>query len=514
MKQLRALTLRTQYLLIVAFLAMFALGASLAHFQRSRAQADLAISLQRDIAVATKLPRLKNQLRRLDLSTAQYLETGDPMWLEQHESVLAELQRTQQDLFKLFPNRRERRILDQLDRQLADHFAREKGWIERKSAGRLSAAEAAKIMAARRSYEDILEVVLGMQEIELQGLPGRMEALENSARTASAVVLVLGLLASAAFVWALSRYIIRPISDLASYAAAWRPGEPWSCAAPAVSPEINGLFERVGSLAARVNEEYGKQRSMNQMKSQFVSLVSHELNNALSVIHAASSQLEETENDRGNLKRQRMYQMIHRQTRSLSTAIKNLLNAGRLETGRLALQKRRMEMADVLRSGLELMEALHQEKQLSVSLEIPQSPAPVFADPDALTLVVTNLLSNAIKYTPAGGSVTVGMVHERGEKGLVRVFFKDTGIGIQPEEREKIFSGFYRSQAGQRCGRGFGIGLSLAKAIIEAHGGKLEVESEPRKGSTFSFLLPLWIPDLKNNGAAEKKPDHSGALAA
>lgn len=331
---------------------------------------------------------------------------------------------------------------------------------------------------------------------------------ERTSREGLGLILLAGLAASAALSMVLSRYITGPISMLAQYAAEWKPGQPWNCPAPSVSPELDSLFGQVKQLVGHLNEEYQKQRDMNALKSQFVSLVSHELNNAMSVIHAASFSLEELDPEPRNEKRQKMYLMIHRQISSFSTAISNLLNAGRLESGRLALHKKKMEMADVLKSGLGLLELLYEEKRLDVSLALPDTPAAVFADPDALTLVVTNLLSNAIKYTPPGGSIALGIAREGSEKKFVRVYFKDTGIGIRPEDREKIFSGSYRSEASQRAARGFGLGLSLAKSIIEAHGGRLEVESLPGKGSTFSFLLPLWLADYgkKEGGAVAAYP--------
>lgn len=330
-----------------------------------------------------------------------------------------------------------------------------------------------------------------------------LHGLRDQARPDSAALLA-GPLLSALLAFALSRYVVRPISTLAEYAKHWRPGQPWDCEAPSVSPEINGLFERMKGLMQTINEEYRKERDMNRVKSQFVSLVSHELNNALSVIHAASANLEELDPNPKDEKREKMYRMIKGQIRSLSNAISNLLNAGRLESGRLALRKKKMEMQAVLRNSLELLEILYENKGLSVTLSLPDASVPVYADPDALTLVATNLLSNAIKYTPQGGAISVGIAREGGSGDFVRVYIQDTGIGIRPEERDRIFSGYYRSEAGQKLAKGFGIGLSLAKSIIEAHGGRLELESEPGKGSTFSFLLPVWQADLEAKRTEEE----------
>lgn len=341
-----------------------------------------------------------------------------------------------------------------------------------------------------QAHADVTEGAYGA--VGSPSVSERMRFIDSRGRMRVFAELVAGGLLCAGLALALSRFIVGPILVLSDYADKWRPGQPWRCEVPAVSPEINLLSERMRSLMENVNAAYGRERDMNRLKSQFVSLVSHELNNALSVIHAASYSLEELDPEPGHEKREKMYRMIKAQTRSLSNAVGNLLNAARLESGALALRRSQMEVGTTLRAGIELLEVLFEDKGLRVSLDLPETPVSVFADPDALTLVITNLLSNAIKYTPPGGSVRVGMAREGASGRFVRVFIEDTGIGIEPEERERIFSGFYRSEMGKRAAKGFGLGLSLAKSMVEAHGGRLELHSEPGRGSKFSFLLPVW----------------------
>lgn len=310
-----------------------------------------------------------------------------------------------------------------------------------------------------------------------------------------ALIVLGGLVVSGALAFALWQAIIMPIRRLADYSAHWQPGQAWDCLVPSASPEIHGLFLRMKDLVDRLNAEYRKEREMNRLKSQLVSMVSHDLNNALSVIHAASVSLEEGERKPVEPKRERTYRILKGQALSLSRTVANLLNLGRLQSGRLSLSRKQMDVPAMLRESLELMEVLFENKGLSVYVKTPDQPIPVYADPEALTLVITNLVSNAIKYTPEGGCVTVGCERDRTRPDRVRVYVQDTGIGVKPEEIERIFAGFYRTESGKRFARGFGIGLSLSRNIVEAHGGRIEVESEPGKGSTFSFLLPVWVAD-------------------
>lgn len=360
-----------------------------------------------------------------------------------------------------------------------------------------------------QAHADVTEGAYGA--VESPSVFARMRQIDSRAQLRVFAELVAGGLLCAGLALALSRFIVGPILVLSEYADKWRPGQPWRCEVPAVSPEINLLSERMKSLMENVNAAYGRERDMNRLKSHFVSLVSHELNNALSVIHAASFSLEELDPEPHHEKREKMYRMIKAQTRSLSNAVANLLNAGRLESGMLALKRSKVEVGATLQAGLELLEVLYEDKGLHATLSLPDTPVSVFADPDALTLVVTNLLSNAIKYTPSGGSISVGLTMEGDAGQFVRVFIQDTGIGIEPKERERIFSGFYRSEMGQRAAKGFGMGLSLAKSMIEAHGGRLELQSEPGKGSRFSFLLPVW--EGENREKASGTPRVAAAVA-
>ena len=452
-----------------------------------------------DLAIVTKLPLLKSLLRSLDLASAQYLRTGKKAWLAERRDIRGRTQRTQEDLIQLVADPREKKILEELKLQLSNHFIQESRWIREREAGRLSPPQVAHILAARSNYQDLLEIALNMHDVGIQDLRARSEEARRASQSGFLLVLCVGLLASAILAFVLSRYILEPIHLLDEYARGWTPGQPWACKAPAVSPEINSLFQHMQELMERLNEELRKQRDIGQLKSQLVSTVSHELNNSLSVIHAVSVNLEETDRTAIDEKRARMYRILKGQTLTLSRVISNLLNLGRLETGKLSLEKKEMDIQSILKNSLDLMEILYENKNLEVSLEAQGRTLPVYADPEALTLVVTNLLSNAIKYTPEGGSIVVGCERDRDRPGFAQVYVQDSGIGVSPQDRERIFSGHYRSREGQKMAKGFGIGLSLAKSIIEAHGGHMGLESESGRGSTFFFLLPLWKPKVGGN---------------
>ena len=129
-----------------------------------------------------------------------------------------------------------------------------------------------------------------------------------------------------------------------------------------------------------------------------------------------------------------------------------------------------------------------EEKGLRWRAEVPSSLPMLRVDPDRMAQALGNLLSNAIKYTPAGGVVSLAAGVE-GEKAWIRV--RDSGLGISSEEQERVFEPFYRSQRGRRFPQGLGLGLTIARDLVEAHGGRLELVSVLDEGSKFTVWLPV-----------------------
>jgi signal transduction histidine kinase len=235
-----------------------------------------------------------------------------------------------------------------------------------------------------------------------------------------------------------------------------------------------------------------KAEDLNKLKTTLVSVVSHEVGNALLVMKLATTLLEENSPPKWRGENDRFFDMILTNINGLNSAIKNLLNMGRLEAGKLAINFTATDAVEILRSTAKCMELLCEKKGLRVSFEFPDEPQPVLADHACLTLAVSNLLSNAIKYTPENGRIVLGILVEISRPGYYRIYVQDTGIGVAVKDRAKILSGHYRSERGRKMTpEGFGVGLSLTQQIIEAHNSGIEIEGGPGKGSRFSFLLQM-----------------------
>lgn len=232
-------------------------------------------------------------------------------------------------------------------------------------------------------------------------------------------------------------------------------------------------------------------QDLNKFKTDLVALVSHEVGNALSVMRIATIMLAENIPAEWLKTNSRYFDMIQNNIDGLTGAVENLLNMGRLEAGKLAIDFGPVDAAEILTSVHKRMEVLCEQKSLRVTFDVPPGLPPVRADHAALTLVVSNLLSNAIKYTPDDGSIVLGIHAEASPPRHYRVFVQDSGIGVAESDRPKILGGHFRSEGGKKMTpKGFGVGLWLAQQLLEAHDSGIEIEGGPGKGSRFSFVLP------------------------
>ena len=226
-------------------------------------------------------------------------------------------------------------------------------------------------------------------------------------------------------------------------------------------------------------------RALSQLKDDFVAAVSHDLKNPLAVIQASSYWLAQP--DVPNEKRDEMIESIQRSVGRMNNLITQLLELGRLESG-MGVELADVDIQPVLQQVMEEFGRQAQQSDLALRLEAPPLPL-VHADLKRLRQALSNLLSNAIKYTPAGGTILLQAV-PKDDHVLLQV--KDSGVGIAPRDQPYIFDKFYRGQASDlQEAEGSGLGLAIVKSIVVGHNGRVWVESEPGKGSTFFLTVPL-----------------------
>ncbi len=230
-------------------------------------------------------------------------------------------------------------------------------------------------------------------------------------------------------------------------------------------------------------------KELDEMKSEFVATVSHDLRAPLTFIRGYASMIPMA----GDLtqKQQEYLDKIFVGIEQMSTLVENLLNLQRIEAG-LGLEERSCHLGALLVEAVDGLRARAVAKGLVLRLEAHE-PAPViWGDPTLLRQAVANLVDNAIKYTPPGGAVTVGL-HVVGQE--VHISVSDTGIGIAPEDQVRLFEKFFRiRRRGTEDVPGSGLGLAIVKSIVERHGGRVWVDSQLGRGSTFTIALPIRRP--------------------
>ena len=255
---------------------------------------------------------------------------------------------------------------------------------------------------------------------------------------------------------------------------------------------INAIAERSAKIIERkqaedlIREQNERLKELDRMKSEFLSTAAHELRAPLTSILGFSEILLERKLD--NERQNKFLKIINQEAQGLADLINDLLDISRIESGRgFKIKKAPLELRKIILENVDLFKSQTDKHDFKVN--IPRDLVSIEADEEKIDQVMENLISNAIKFSPQGGKITVSVKQAGGE---VKTGVADKGMGIGKEDLTHIFERFYRvDDAFTRGIRGAGLGLAIAKYIIESHGGKIWAESELGKGSTFSFTLPL-----------------------
>jgi signal transduction histidine kinase/ActR/RegA family two-component response regulator len=251
-----------------------------------------------------------------------------------------------------------------------------------------------------------------------------------------------------------------------------------------------GQLATVASLALQHVEARISLEDADRRKNQFLAMLSHELRNPLAPIRNSLHLLEQAAP--GSEQARRAQAVIGRQVGHMVRLVEDLLDVTRVSSGKVQLQREQLDLADVVRRAVEDHRQVFAAHGLELVAAIPEGPIPIDGDRTRISQVVGNLLQNSWKFTPAGGRVTVTVeASEPLGQAIARV--RDTGAGIAPEMLPRLFEPFTQADTTlDRSKGGLGLGLSLAKGLVEMHGGTVSAASEgPGKGAEFTIRLPL-----------------------
>lgn len=256
-----------------------------------------------------------------------------------------------------------------------------------------------------------------------------------------------------------------------------------------VTPLKNVGVDQGGAVA--VLKDVTERKRVEEMRSDFVANVSHELRTPLTSIRGFAETLLDGAIEDPKVARQ-FLDIMNAETERLSRLIDELLNLSKIEDRKTVPNIQLLKIKDLIQRSVAILKSRAQEKDITISVSLPENIPLVPCDSDLISQVLINLIDNSISYTQPGGEIQIRAA--AGEDEL-KVDVQDNGIGIPPESLSRVFERFYRvDKARSREQGGTGLGLSIVKHIIDAHYGSVQVESKVGMGSMFSFVLPLRGP--------------------
>lgn len=254
-------------------------------------------------------------------------------------------------------------------------------------------------------------------------------------------------------------------------------------------------------LVTALQKTYEQLNQVDQIKSNFIAIASHELRTPLGLILGYAAMLKD--DVKPDAAAQAQLDVVLRSALKLRALIDDMVNVQHLEEGQSQLDLTEFVLQDLIQATVEAVREMSGTKEHELALDLPPEPLKLKADRAKLTIVLNNLLSNAIKFTDPGGRILIAV---RASNGEAQIHVADTGSGIPAAELEHIFDRFYQVEPHlTRRHGGLGLGLAIARGLVELHGGRIWCESVVGRGSRFSFTLPVDGPRPKSKGTGPLK---------
>ena len=286
----------------------------------------------------------------------------------------------------------------------------------------------------------------------------------------------------------MTRSVSRRVGALREAAGEIASGRLTARVADGGNDEVSQLATAFNRMAEALGEANARRQELEQARRDLFAAISHDLRTPLASIRVMVEALADGVVD-DEQTRMRYLKTMGVQTQQLSALIDDLFELATIDAGELSLRLELLKVEDVMRETLDTFQAQAEQAHIHLAFEPATGTLPVAADPQRLSRVLYNLLQNAIRHTPEDGTITL---RTRSADNAVTVEVSDTGEGISPADALHVFDRFYRGEKSRsREFGGSGLGLSIARGIVEAHGGRIWVETGVTRGATVAFTLPV-----------------------
>lgn len=459
----------------IVLIGVLALGAAAALIWTSTRMQRATETVMRDTRSMAIVNEIELELLTYNRVSNVLAVTGASELAASRATIVEELRRLLTQAHEHVGSPRESELLDVISQRVDSY-------LEQRAAIEAQGLEVEEVI--RRIHPHLEEAVAALDSLrELnEGQVSRaheeallLDRLANGVGAGVGVLLLMGLVA---VVLGVRLLLLRPILTLREAIQRSRSGESEARA------REEGALE-LSEISHALNEMFDALARQRQEQLTFLAGVAHDLRNPLSALKLGVQSLGRDPSVASHESVRRTLTILDRQLGRLTRMVGDLLDASRIEAGELELSVEEVDLRKVAREVVELYAPTSPAHQ--VELEAPEQPVRVRADPLRLEQVVSNLVSNAIKYAPEGGPVKV-VVGVEGSEAVLAV--KDRGVGIPPEEIPDLFLPFRRRAMTRDLAPGAGLGLSVVRRILQAHGGRIEVESVQGTGSTFRIRLP------------------------
>lgn len=356
--------------------------------------------------------------------------------------------------------------------------------------------------------EGALRIAVPLREIDSE-----VGALRRQLLTAVSLAFLPAILIAAFF----ARYVSSKLAAIIDYAGKLARGDFEARLARSgndeldiLSQQLNETGEKLQKMFEQLQHEHAELEKLERVRKDFVINVSHELRTPLAAIQGYTETLLDgaIHDPEHNV---RFLSIIRQNAERLARLTADLLTLSRLELKTSKFQLASYRVNGLISDCVDSMRPIAAKKNIVLSFVPGPAELEVFCDSEAVHQILSNLLDNAIKYTPEGGCIDLGARPLEGDSEFVEIHVRDTGIGIPAEDLPRLFERFYRvDKARSRELGGTGLGLAIVKHLVKAQGGAVRVESQPGKGSTFAFTLPVHDLGLQDHGPAEPQLTAAG----